>query len=85
MAESWAETSRSGTVRETAHEYVKEIIGVMLLAADTGYPTMGQTDAGGVPSDAITDYIVQSIAIDTTSHTGRVFTRQQAVKLRAAP
>ena len=84
MAASWAETSRSGNITETAHEYVKTIVGVMLAAADTGYPTVGQTDAGAAPGNAVTDYIVQDLRIDKVSQAGRVFTYQRATKEKAA-
>ena len=80
---TWLETSKSGGIVETQHAYVKTIVGVMLAADDDGFPRIKKTDADATPSNAITDYIVETLRLDTDSHAGRVFTYQKAIKLKA--
>lgn len=83
MADTWQETSKSGNFTENKDEYVVEIVGVMLDKDDTGYPAEGETDAGAAPTDSITDYIVQTVAIDPNQQAGRSFVRCIATKLKA--
>jgi len=83
MADTWLETSKSGDIQETQHAYIKTIVGVMLAVTDSGFPLIGKTDGEATPSNAITDYIVEDLRLDKTTHAGRVFTYQHAIKLKA--
>jgi len=83
MADTWSETSRSGNTTEDKDQYVKQIVGVMIGTGGTGFPEEKETDAGATPTNAITDYIVQTVRIDPNVQAGRVFTYITATKMKA--